>query len=278
MSLQYDEYLKEHIQNVQNGLHWIVDNLDLKNLGISENDISQAIENIGEHDRSKYDATEYRAYDDYFYGGNKSYAVKTAFDQAWLHHQHVNPHHWQYWVLINDDYSANKVLPMPENYILEMIADWWSFSWREGNLMEIFDWYDKHRNAILFEEGTRKTVEKILNEMRKVLEMQKRHERPGYDFDDDTPEFLHSDMEEDEHQYGVPEQKKFPLPDADHVRSAIRFFNWVDPKYEKELAKAILEKMDEYGMSFDDFGVGDENRFKKYMPEEYLEKNEEKSK
>lgn len=33
----------------------------------------------------------------------------------------------------------------------------------------------------------------------------------------------HSDMEEDEHKYGVPEQKKFPLPDADHVRSAIRF-------------------------------------------------------
>lgn len=76
----------------------------------------------------------------------------------------------------------------------------------------------------------------------------------------------HSDMEEDEHKYGVPEQKKFPLPDADHVRSAIRFFNYVEPRYEKKLAYAILKRMDEYGMSFDDFTVGDNNRFKKYIP------------
>lgn len=277
MSLQYDEYLKEHIQNVTNGLRWMADNLNLRKLGISESDISLALENAGFHDQSKYDQEEYRPYDDYFYGGNKSHAVKTAFDLAWLHHQHENPHHWQYWVLINDD-DGMRPLPMPEAYILEMIADWWTFSWKNGNLMEIFDWYDKHRVVILLEKETRKTVESILDEMRKVLEMQKRHEQPGHDFDDDTPAFLHSDMEEDEHQYGVPEQKKFPLPDADHVRSAIRFFNWVDPKYEKELAKAILEKMDEYGMSFDDFGVGDENRFKKYIPEEDLKDNEEKSK
>lgn len=308
MSLQYDEYLKEHIQNVTNGLRWIADNLDLKKLGIFESDISAALENAGEHDRSKYDVIEYRAYDDYFYGGNKSHAVKTAFDQAWLHHQHVNPHHWQYWVLINDDDGVNKALPMPEDYILEMIADWWSFSWREGNLMEIFDWYDKHRNVILFEEETRKTVEKILAEMRKVLEMQQKHEN-GYigDVEDDHLEnkkfplhastqvigkvvdtretengievtVEHSEPEDDEDLYGVPELKKFPMPDKKHVKSAIRFFNYIDSKHEKELVKAILEKMDEYGMSFDDFGVGDENRFKKYIPEEDLKKNEEKSK
>lgn len=29
--------------------------------------------------------------------------------------------------------------------------------------------------------------------------------------------------------------------------------------------------MKEYGMSFDDFGVGDENRFKKYIPKEEKE-------
>ena len=76
----------------------------------------------------------------------------------------------------------------------------------------------------------------------------------------------HSDEEVDKHKYGVPQQKKFPLPDADHVRSAIRFFNYVDPRYEKELASAIIRRMKEYGLSFDDFTVGDENRFKKYVP------------
>lgn len=29
---------------------------------------------------------------------------------------------------------------------------------------------------------------------------------------------------EDDKKYGVPELKKFPMPDAAHVRSAIRFF------------------------------------------------------
>ena len=72
-------------------------------------------------------------------------------------------------------------------------------------------------------------------------------------------------------KYGIPEQKKFPMPDADHVRSAIKFFNYVTPKYEKQLAKAILDRMDEYGLTFDDFGVGDENRFKNYIPKEHLE-------
>ena len=74
----------------------------------------------------------------------------------------------------------------------------------------------------------------------------------------------------EDQKYGIPEQKKFPMPDADHVRSAIRFFNYVTPAYEKELARAILLRMKEYGLSFDDFTVGEENRFSKYVPEKAL--------
>ena len=74
----------------------------------------------------------------------------------------------------------------------------------------------------------------------------------------------------DDKKYGVPEQKKFPMPDADHVRSAIRFFNYVEPRYEKKLAKAILARMKEYGITFDDFTVGKENRFSKYVPKDEL--------
>ena len=71
-------------------------------------------------------------------------------------------------------------------------------------------------------------------------------------------------------KYGIPQLKKFPMPDARHVRSAIKFFNYVTPKYEKQLAAAILRRMKEYGLSFDDFTVGDENRFSKYVPKTYL--------
>lgn len=32
-----------------------------------------------------------------------SYEVVENFNRAWLLHIHRNPHHWQHWVLINDD-------------------------------------------------------------------------------------------------------------------------------------------------------------------------------
>jgi len=77
-------------------------------------------------------------------------------------------------------------------------------------------------------------------------------------------------LDEQDRKYGVPSQKKFPMPDADHVRSAIKFFNYVDPKHEKELASAIIKRMKEYGLSFSDISVGDVNRFSKYIPSNEL--------
>lgn len=71
-------------------------------------------------------------------------------------------------------------------------------------------------------------------------------------------------------KYGVPEQKKFPLFDLDHVKSAIKFFNYVDPKYEDQLAKAILRRAKEYGLDLSEMSIGDNNRFKKYLPNDEL--------
>ena len=72
----------------------------------------------------------------------------------------------------------------------------------------------------------------------------------------------------DDKKFGVPEQKKFPLPDADHVRSAIKFFNYVEPRYEKQLARAILRRAKEYNLDLSEMNIGDNNRFKKYLPNE----------
>lgn len=76
-------------------------------------------------------------------------------------------------------------------------------------------------------------------------------------------------------QYGLPKLRKYPMPDKKHVKSAIRFFNYVSPSNEKELAKAILKRMRKYGMSFSDFTVGEENRFIKYVPKKYLSHSED---
>lgn len=284
MSLAYDEYLKEHIGAVQKGWAWMEENLlykeDFCNWiaeqypdSFDQIDIFEIRDLVEHHDESKTTPEEYFPYDDYFYlkKDNRSSFVVDRFNRAFLIHMHRNPHHWQYWVLTDDSKGdGEKVIEMPLSYIFEMICDWWSFSWRADDLTTIFKWWDEHKDWIRFHKRTRRTVDFILGEMKKILVEE---EEPK-----NAEEVVeHADKEESEDEdkkFGVPEQKKFPLPDADHVKSAIRFFNYVDPKYEQELADAILERMKEYGMSFEDFGVGDENKFKKYIPNEELNKKD----
>ena len=48
--------------------------------------------------------------------------------------------------------------------------------------------------------------------------------------------------------FGIPELKKYPMPDKEHVLAAIRMFNHVDKEHEKELATNIKQKMKKYGI------------------------------
>lgn len=166
MSTNYDEYLIDHIGGVKKAFAWMCENLP---------HVTEKMEDhryiIEQHDNSKYTSEEYDAYDRYFYGGNRSAKVVSDFNYAWLHHIHNNPHHWQYWVLQHDD-EPEEVLLMPYWYIIEMICDWWSFSWKSGNLYEIFDWYEKHKEMKLH-PATRTVVESILNQIKKKLDENK---------------------------------------------------------------------------------------------------------
>lgn len=83
---------------------------------------------------------------------------------------HRNPHHWQYWVLINDEPKEGTILiEMPYPYIIEMICDWWAFSWIKGNLSEMFAWYKDHADYIKMHNNTRSIVEEILEMIRTKL-------------------------------------------------------------------------------------------------------------
>lgn len=66
--------------------------------------------------------------------------------------------------------------------------------------------------------------------------------------------------------FGIPELKKYPMPDKAHVMAAIRMFNHVDPEHEEELARNIIAKMKEYNIPPD--VVGENNRLKKYVDRE----------
>lgn len=165
MSKEYNKYLRGHRENVAHAFYWIRDNIpDILN-GNTFNNIDYDYERqiTANHDQSKSDFEEYAAYDEYFYGNDQSFDSKQNFNKAWLTHIHRNPHHWQYWVLHNDDPTEGMIImDMPYNYILEMICDWWSFSFISGSLSEIFRWYNEHKNYMLLSDNTKKTVEYIL--------------------------------------------------------------------------------------------------------------------
>ena len=165
MSKEYDEYLYEHKSNVATAYIWMRNCLPQS---LIPNIMSYQYQICELHDKSKSDPEEYNAYDLYFYGKNKSAKVVSDFKLAWLHHIHNNPHHWQYWILHNDDEPV-ECLPMPDNYILEMICDWWAFSWSKGDLEEIFTWYDEHQENIMLHPDTKKKVEQILAFMKMAL-------------------------------------------------------------------------------------------------------------
>ena len=59
---------------------------------------------------------------------------------------------------------------MPYWYVVEMICDWWAFSWSKGNLYELFNWYDKHKNHMKFHADTRELVEEILGKIKEKLD------------------------------------------------------------------------------------------------------------
>ena len=159
VSYLYDDYLVHHKSNVKKGYEWIQENLP--ELLAGSFDYEWQI--VFSHDESKYKPDEYEAYDAYFYGGNRSYAVVQNFRKAWLLHIHRNPHHWQHWVLINDE-------PKEGEIILEMICDWWAFSWSKGDLTEIFSWYAEHSDYMKLARNTRQKVENILERIRDKLE------------------------------------------------------------------------------------------------------------
>ena len=83
----------------------------------------------------------------------------------------MNPHHWQYWILNNDDPDEGEILiDMPDNYIIEMICDWMSFSIAKGDLNELFNWYKPRSKYIKISDYTRIRVDDILQRIKEEID------------------------------------------------------------------------------------------------------------
>ena len=120
------------------------------------------------HDLSKFGPAEFIESVRYYDGHRSPLAVSreiNGYSKAWLHHQGRNKHHWEYWIDNLGTYE-NKPCRIPKEYIIEMVCDWWAFSWAKGNLEEIFKWYDEHKEYMKLSHNTRKLVENILMQIK----------------------------------------------------------------------------------------------------------------
>jgi len=84
----------------------------------------------------------------------------SEFDFAWLLHQKRGRHHWQWWVLLEDE-GGVKILPMGEADRLEMLADWRGASRAQGT-PDIRKWYEANGDKMLLHPDTRAWIEEAL--------------------------------------------------------------------------------------------------------------------
>lgn len=120
------------------------------------------------HDVSKFLPSELLPYINHFFSKYNSVAEDKKFDFAWMLHQKRNKHHWQWWVLPNEE-GALKLLEIPEPYLTEMICDWLGAAKAQGKVspkgdkyFEVRKWYSTHKNMMLLNEKTRSKIEEII--------------------------------------------------------------------------------------------------------------------
>jgi len=117
------------------------------------------------HDWDKFLPANFIAYADNFYnpdgtkrcvrdasGAYDSNSQPQEFRLAWLNHQR-NKHHWQAWISIGDGGNLEP-LPMPEIYVLEMIADWIGAGIAYSGLSNPFPWYAKNKDKMILHKDT----------------------------------------------------------------------------------------------------------------------------
>lgn len=109
------------------------------------------------HDLSKFLPSEWPPYVDYYFGDNTTEAKK-RFNKAWAKHKKRNPHHWQHWVRMTAD-GRELILPMPDKYRKEMLANWVGASKAKGKGSDILPWYCENHKKMKLHPETRMWIE-----------------------------------------------------------------------------------------------------------------------
>ncbi len=111
---------------------------------LKESEKEVFLENLWLHDMSKFSANEAFGYAMY---NRKTGSGKEAFEKSWHHHKMNNPHHPEYWFNPNRAGELEPI-PMPNIYIMEMIADWIGAGKTYGSTLE--EWLPKNIDKFSF--------------------------------------------------------------------------------------------------------------------------------
>ena len=144
---RYSESLRRHIAYVQDAGRL---------LGVPDHQLAV-------HDDSKWSCWEFAAYAQNFEGGGDP----IRFPFAWLHHMHNNEHHWQYWLfpdgwVMEQSTMEKGIIEMPENYVLEMVADWMGASMSYTGSWDMTKWLDNNLSKVVLHTRSRITLNNIL--------------------------------------------------------------------------------------------------------------------
>lgn len=117
------------------------------------------------HDLSKFSHEELPHYVRNFFGDK---ADPDGFALAWLHHLHLNEHHWGHYIF-PDGFTPkgssveNGVIQMPQHYALEMIADWIGASKAYSGSGDMTDWLSKNLPKIRVHSATKEYLRETLD-------------------------------------------------------------------------------------------------------------------
>lgn len=187
---QRDRRFEKHIENLEKVLDWVNNNHIFTKSIVKPAERSRAfgkmrceIESVKKkiNEVPGYAASAYSPYKydwaGYYDRGDAEYVRFTKqyhfTNRDWADFYRICGHHWEYWVMIKPDPVLDTpytILEIPEYNVIIMLCVWWSYSWEHKNLLEIFDWYEKHKESMLLHPNTRKLVEEILNKIGEKLQ------------------------------------------------------------------------------------------------------------
>lgn len=176
MSKEYNKYLFKHKVFVCVGYYFLENLYSPNSSGKTKFRRALQLKQLFCHDKSKTSMNGSGPYDKYLYCKDKlDQESINKYELAWHNHIHQNPHHWQYWVLINDE-DGIKALPMTRNYILELLCDWMSFyitpiepyGTFKLNAHELQKYWKDHESTVILHPSTRSSIKYMINKLVKT--------------------------------------------------------------------------------------------------------------